>query len=316
MRLCFLADPLNSFKIWKDSTYAMMLEASRRGYPVYAFEQKDMFMRDGQVLSAVSRISLLGEDPSNWYRIEECQELSLDAFDAIIVRKDPPFDMEYVYLTYLLEHASSRSARIFNKPDAIRNHSEKLSITEFSQFIAPTLVSSNGERIRDFHAKYHDVILKPLNEMGGAGVFRIQADGMNFGSVIEMLTDNGRKTIMTQKFIPEIEAGDKRVLLIDGEVVPYLLARMPMQGEIRANLAAGGIGVTQSLSARDREIAETLAPILAKRGLFLVGLDIIGDYLTEINVTSPTCFREITEQSGFDVAAMFMDRLEKSLGQG
>jgi glutathione synthase len=313
MKIAFLADPLDSFKIWKDSTYAMMLEAAKRGHEVHAFEQKDMAMENGGILANVARITLAKDDndPQHWYKADASVSQPLTAFDAIIKRKDPPFNMEYVYATYLLELAELQGARVFNKPAAIRNHNEKLAIAQFPQFTAPTLVTSDEERLRAFHGMHRDIILKPLDGMGGVGVFRVKEDGMNLGAIIETLTSNGEKTIMAQQYIPEIALGDKRILLIDGKVVPYALARIPQAGEVRGNLAAGGTGVAQPLSARDREIAETLAPILAKRGLLLVGLDIIGDWLTEINVTSPTCFREITQQTGFNVAGMFLDALEE-----
>jgi glutathione synthase len=219
--------------------------------------------------------------------------------------------MEYVYGTQLLELAETQGARVFNKPAAIRDHNEKLAIAQFSRFTSPTLVSSDQARLRAFHARHGDVIFKPLDGMGGAGIFRIKDDGMNLGSVIETLTELGTRTIMAQKYIPAIVHGDKRILVIDGKPVPYALARIPQAGEVRGNLAAGGVGVAQPLSPRDREIAETLGPVLAARGLLLVGLDVIGDFLTEVNVTSPTCFQEITDQAGFDVAAMFIDAVEQ-----
>jgi len=313
MKIAFLADPLGNFKVWKDSTYAMMAEADRRGHEIYAFQQKDMAMQGMRIVADVERITLTGEQTPDWFRSEGMQEMPLTAFDAIIKRKDPPFDMEYVYATYLCELAEQQGARVFNRPDAIRNHNEKLSIAQFPQFTAPTLVCSDEGRLRVFHAEHKDIILKPLDAMGGSGVFRIREDGLNLGATIETLTENGARTIMAQKYIPEIVSGDKRILLIGGKVVPYALARIPQSGEVRGNLAAGGTGVAQPLSARDREIAETLAPVLASRGLLLVGLDVIGDFLTEVNVTSPTCFREITDQTGFDVASMFMDALEEAL---
>jgi len=309
MKFAFLADPLYKFKIHKDSTYAMMAEAARRGHEVYAFEQKDMAFEGGSVVAGVSRITLTG-DQKNWYHAHAPEVMRLTEFDAVMVRKDPPFDMEYIYATYLLELAETEGARIFNRPDAVRTHNEKLAIAQFPQFIAPTVVSSNPGRIRAFHDEHKDIILKPLDGMGGAGIFRVKEDGLNLGSIIETLTLNGARTIMAQRFIPEIAQGDKRVLLIGGRVVPYCLARVPQNGEVRGNLAAGGLGVARPISARDREIGETLGPILSKRGLLLVGLDVIGDYLTEVNVTSPTCFQEITQQTGFNVAEMFIEALE------
>jgi len=262
------------------------------------------------VVANVERITLTG-DAQDWYRAEPAAAMQLSEFDAVMVRKDPPFNMEYIYLTYLLEVAEKQGARVFNRPEAIRSHNEKLAITQFSQFTAPTLVTSDAARIRVFHQEHRDIILKPLDGMGGAGIFRVKDDGMNLGSIIETLTANSAHTIMVQRYIPEIVHGDKRVLLIGGEVVPYCLARIPQGGEVRGNLAAGGLGVAQALSARDREIGEALAPILLRRGLLLVGLDVIGTCLTEINVTSPTCFQEITQQTGFNVAGMFIDALEK-----
>jgi len=310
MKIAFLADPLSSFKIYKDSTYAMMTEAGRRGHEVYAFQQRHMALKEGVVSAHASRIELTGGGQEHWYNAAPSEDIDLGGFDAILQRKDPPFDMEYVYGTYLLELAEKQGARVFNKPSAIRDHNEKLSITQFSKFTTPTLVTSDETRIRAFQAEYGDIILKPLDGMGGAGIFRVKADGLNLGSIIETLTLHGARTIMVQKYIPEIVKGDKRILLIGGKPVPFSLARIPQAGEVRGNLAAGGTGVAQPLSERDLEIAEALAPELASRGLLLVGLDVIGDYLTEVNVTSPTCFQEITQQTGFQVASMFMDAVE------
>jgi glutathione synthase len=312
MKIAFLADPLAGFKTYKDSTYAMMAEAAKRGYEVYAFEQKDMAFEGGAVNAKVARISLTG-DAHDWYRAQAKVEVPLDRFDAVILRKDPPFDMEYIYTTYLLELAEKQGARIFNKPEAVRSHNEKFAIAQFPQFTAPTLVCSDEARLRAFQRSHGDIILKPLDGMGGTGVFRVREDGMNLGAIIETLTNNGTQTIMAQRYIPEIAQGDKRILLIGGAVVPYSLARIPQAGEVRGNLAAGGTGVARELSPRDREIGQTLAPILSGRGLLLVGLDVIGDHLTEINVTSPTCFQEITQQTGFDVAAMLLDAIEKMI---
>jgi glutathione synthase len=257
-----------------------------------------------------SRIVLTGEIGA-WYRVEETVQQSLNEFDVVVERTDPPFDMEYVYATHLLELAETQGARVVNRPAAIRNHNEKLAITGFTQFTAPTLVSSDAAHLRAFHAEHRDIILKPLDGMGGMGIFRVRDDAMNLGAILETLTDNGRRTIMAQRYIPEIVNGDKRVLLIAGKVVPFCLARVPQAGEVRGNLAAGGTGIAMPLSEREREIGETLAPILQARGLMLVGLDVIGAHLTEINVTSPTCFQEIMQQTGCDVAAMFIDALER-----
>jgi glutathione synthase len=316
MKIAFLADPLSTFKIYKDSTFAMMREAARRGHTLYAFEQRHLALENGVVSAEVSHISLTAGTPADaWFKVEGVASHRLADFDAIIERKDPPFDMEYVYLTQLLELAERQGARVFNSPGAIRSHNEKLSIAQFSQYTAPTLVTSSETRLRAFHAQHGDVIFKPLDGMGGAGIFRVKDDGMNLGSVVEMLTELGTRTIMAQKYIPAIVHGDKRVLVIDGKPVPFALARIPQAGEVRGNLAAGGTGRAQPISARDREIAEALGPTLAARGLLLVGLDIIGDYLTEVNVTSPTCFQEIFDQAGFDVAAMFIDAVEAKASQ-
>ncbi|MFZ6801751.1 glutathione synthase [Undibacterium sp. Di24W] len=310
MKIAFLTDPLAQFKTYKDSTYAMMVEAVGRGHRIFAFGPADMVLEAGEVRAAVQEISLTG-DANAWYHLSETQDLGLHEFDAVLQRKDPPFDMEYIYATYLLDLAELRGAKVFNKPSAIRDHNEKLSIAQFPEFTTPTLVTRDEQRIRSFFAKHRDIILKPLDGMGGAGIFRIREDGMNLGSVIETLTNNQTRTIMVQKYIPEIVHGDKRILLIGGAVVPFALARIPQNGEVRGNLAAGGIGVAQELSNQDREIAESLAPQLSERGLLLVGLDVIGTCLTEVNVTSPTCFQEIFQQTGFNVAGMFIDALEK-----
>jgi glutathione synthase len=312
MKIAFLADPLSGFKTYKDSTFAMMREAAARGHRIYAFEQRHMVLEQGVVSAEVTEITLTG-DADDWYRAADAQTLRLSEFDAVLQRKDPPFDMEYIYGTYLLEMAERQGARVFNKPAAIRDHNEKLSIAQFSQFTSPTLVSSSSTRLRAFHAEHGDVIFKPLDGMGGAGIFRVKDDGMNLGAIIETLTDNGARTIMAQKYIPAIVKGDKRVLVINGKPVPFTLARIPQGGEVRGNLAAGGLGVAQPITEREREIAEALGPVLAARGLLLVGLDVIGDFLTEVNVTSPTCFQEITDQTGFNVAGMFIDALEQAV---
>lgn len=312
MKIAFLADPLASFKTYKDSTYAMMVEAAKRGHTVYAFEQKDMAVHAGVASANVAEITIL-DDPKDWYRAAPAVETDLGRFDAIVQRKDPPFDMEYIYGTYMLELAEKQGAKVFNKPSAIRDHNEKLAIAQFSEFTSPTLVTADEARIRAFQAEHGDVILKPLDGMGGTGIFRVKPDAMNLGAIIETLTDNGRRTIMAQRFIPAIAKGDKRILVIGGKPVPFSLARIPQNGEVRGNLAAGGLGVAQPLTERDFEIAHALGPLLAARGLLLVGLDVIGDCLTEVNVTSPTCFQEITQQAGFPVAAMFLDAVEAAV---
>jgi glutathione synthase len=311
--ILFLADPLDSFKIYKDSTFAMMREAARRGHQIWACEQPDLLWQHGGKVQALARQIELTGHADRWFNILSQGALPLSDVDAVIMRKDPPFDAEYLYTTHLLTQAEREGARVFNRPLALREHPEKLAILEFPQFTAPTLVTRNIEAVRAFHAAHKDIILKPLDGMGGAGIFRVPADGLNLGSIAETLTRDGSQTLMVQGFLPAIAQGDKRVLLIDGEPVPFALARIPQGGEVRGNLAAGGKGVAQPLSESDWHIARTLGPILAARGLLLVGLDIIGDKLTEINVTSPTCFQEITQQTGFDVAARFVDALESKL---
>jgi glutathione synthase len=313
MHILFVADPLLSFKIYKDTTFAMMREAQRRGHQVLACEPQDIVWQSGQQVSArVQQVRLTG-DATDWFEVQHVDEhYTLNTADAIVMRKDPPFDSEYFYATHLLEQAEREGAKVFNKPAALRDHPEKLAILEFAQFISPTLVTRSAEAIRTFHAQHRDIILKPLDGMGGMGIFRVKDDGLNLGAITETLNRDGAQTVMVQKFIPAIDQGDKRVLVIGGKVVPYCLARIPQGGEVRGNLAAGGKGVAQAISARDQEIAQALGPILVKRGLLLVGLDVIGDCLTEVNVTSPTCFQEIFDQTGFDVAAMFIDALESA----
>jgi glutathione synthase len=314
MDILFIADPLDGFKIYKDTTFSMMAEAARRGHRIYACEPLEMALAGGVVDARVRRIEIVAQHdhagPTPWYRAEAAEITALTRFDAVLMRKDPPFDMEYVTATWLLEHAERQGARIFNKPRAIRDHSEKLAIGEFPQFVTPTLVTRDFKRLRAFHEEHGDIILKPLDGMGGMGIFRVRADGMNLGAILETLGDNGARSVMAQKFIPAISEGDKRILLIGGRPVPFALARIPQGNEVRGNLAAGGLGVARPLSEHDVKIAETLGPVLIERGLLLVGLDVIGESLTEVNVTSPTCFREITEQTGFDVPAMFIDALE------
>ena len=313
MKLLFVADPLESFKIYKDTTFAMMREAQRRGHQLAVCGPQDMaWRRGGRVCAQVRDIVLTG-DAQTWFTAQPARVAVLADFDAVLMRKDPPFDSEYFYATHLLEQAEREGAKIFNKPRALRDHPEKLAVMEFPEFIGPTLVTRSAQDIRAFHGEHQDIILKPLDGMGGMGIFRVGPDGMNLGSIIETLNQGGAQSVMVQKFLPAIAQGDKRVLIVGGKPVPYCLARIPQGGEVRGNLAAGGKGVAQPLSARDREIAEALGPILLARGLILAGVDVIGDCVTEINVTSPTCFQEIYDQTGCDVAALFVDALEQAL---
>jgi glutathione synthase len=313
MDLLFVADPLTTFKPYKDTTFAMLREAASRGHRLLACEPQHLrWQRGGRVSANVQQIELSG-DAHAWFNIVDERELALADAGAVLMRKDPPFDSEYFYATHLLQQAEREGARVFNRPATLRDHPEKLAILEFPEFIGPTLVTREASAIRRFHDEHHDIILKPLDGMGGMGIFRVGPDGLNLGSIIETLNRGGAQTVMVQKYLTEIVSGDKRILVIGGVPLPFSLARIPQGSEIRGNLAVGGKGVAQPLSARDREIAEAIGPVLAARGLLLVGLDVIGDCLTEINVTSPTGFQEITQQAGVDVARLFIDALESAL---
>eukprot|EP01030_Chromulinospumella_sphaerica_P015615 gene15615-15427_t len=283
MKFLFIADPLENFKIYKDTTFAMMREAQRRGYSLAVCEPRHVsWLRGGQVTAQVRHITLTDES-DNWFSVQSEETAALAGFGAVLMRKDPPFDSEYFYATHMLEQAEREGAKVFNKPRALRDHPEKLAIMEFPQFIGPTIVTRDAAEIRRFHAEHQDIILKPLDGMGGMGIFRVGPDGLNLGSITETLNRDGAQSVMVQKFLPEIAEGDKRVLIIGGKPVPFCLARIPQGGEVRGNLAAGGKGVAQPLSARDREIAEALGPVLQSRGLLLAGVDVIGDCVTEIN---------------------------------
>ncbi|WP_300651659.1 glutathione synthase [Hydrogenophaga sp.] len=313
MNILVVADPLVTFKTYKDTTFAMMRELQKRGHTLAACEPQHLQWQTGHPVSAlVRRIELTGAD-DDWYRVLHQGREALHTFDAVLMRKDPPFDSEFFYATHLLEQAEREGAKVFNSPRALRDHPEKLALMEFSQFAPPTLVTRSPEAIRHFHAEHKDIILKPLDGMGGMGIFRVGPDGMNLGSITETLNQGGATSVMVQRYLPEIVLGDKRLLLIGGQVAPFVLARIPQGSEVRGNLAAGGKGVAQPLTDTDRAIAEAIAPTLAARGLLLVGLDMIGDKVTEINVTSPTCFQEIQQQTGFDVPAMFVDALEAAM---
>ncbi|MBV8500925.1 MAG: glutathione synthase [Paucibacter sp.] len=314
MQLLVVADALEHFKTYKDSTFAMMREAARRGWTLWACHPADLAWVRGAKVTALGarRVALTGGE-HDWFTVEETRDLALADTGAILMRKDPPFDSEYFYATHLLGQAEREGAHVFNSPAALRDHPEKLAILEFPELITPTLVTRSDAAIRAFQAEHGDVILKPLDGMGGMGIFRVKADGLNLGAIIETLNKGGAQTVMVQRFIPQISEGDKRVLVIGGEVVPYCLARIPQGQEVRGNLAVGGKGVVRPITERDRAIAAAVGPKLAARGLLLIGLDVIGDCLTEINVTSPTCFAEISAGSGFDVAAMFIDAVERAI---
>jgi len=315
LRLAFIVDPLPGLNPAKDSTIAMMRCAAARGHAVFAIDCATLHWRGPEagnptgVCGDGHRLDV-SDDDSAWYAARECATRPLAGFDAVLMRKDPPFDFEYLTATWLLERAEAEGARIFNRPRALRDHSEKLAITEFPQFAPPTLVDRDAARLHAFIEEHGDAILKPLDGMGGSRIFRVRRDDPNRNVIVETLTEDGHRTIMAQRYLPAIGAGDKRILLIAGQVVPWALARIPKAGETRGNLAAGGRGVAQPLSERDRTIAETLAPLLWERGLLITGIDVIGDHLTEINVTSPTCMVEIRAQTGFDTATAVIAAVE------
>ncbi len=317
MKLAFILDQLDSIKIDKDSSFAMMREAATRGHQLFVMHQKDLVWKDNLVTGFSRKLTLIDQKDKKyrWYQEGLSEAMPLQEFDVVLMRKDPPFDIEYVYSTYLLELAEQQGAFVINSPKSIRDHNEKLAIARFPQFTPPTLVTRQESLIREFLDEYGDIVLKPLDGMGGASVFRVHRADHNINVILEMLTHYGTRTIMAQRFLPEIGEGDKRILLIAGEPVLYTLARKPKPGETRGNLAAGGIGIVQPLSERDLEIANTLGPKLYEQGLMLVGLDVIGDSLTEINVTSPTGMQEITNQTGFNVAGMMIDALENCVSR-
>jgi glutathione synthase len=303
MDYAFILDPLPGLKAYKDSSVAMMRSLAARGHAIFTLGQADICWDARGTRARVVPVTLRADD-HDWYAAGEPEDRALRDFAAVLMRKDPPFDMEYVYSTYLLEAAGREGARVFNRPRAIRDHNEKFAIARFGEFIAPTLVTRDAARIGEFIDAHRDTIVKPLDGMGGTSVFRVRADDPNRNVIVETVSQLGARTVMAQRFIPEIADGDKRVLLIAGEPVPYALARIPKAGETRGNLAAGGRGVARALTA--------LGPALWAEGLLVVGLDVIGDCLTEVNVTSPTCFVEITQQTGFDVGAMFAGALERA----
>ena len=310
MKLLFIVDPLAGLKAYKDSSVAMMRAAAARGHAVFAAEGRQLQVQAGIVQAACAALDVRPDN--DWYRITDTETEALHDFDAVIMRTDPPVDTDYLLATHLLGIAETSGARVLNRPAALRDFNEKLAILNFPAFVAPTLVSADAAGIGRFLAEHQDIIVKPLTEMGGSGIFRLTTTDPNRNAILETLTHHGRRAIMAQRYLPEIRDGDKRILLIDGEVVPWALARIPQAGETRGNLAAGGTARVQPLSPRDREIAETIAPWAQANGIFLAGLDVIGDCLTEINVTSPTGFQEIATQTGHDVAAQFVAALDRS----
>jgi glutathione synthase len=308
VKIAFIVDPLAGLKAYKDSSVFMMRESAARGHEVWAFEAHAMHARGERVLATAHRLAVSSNN-ENWFAVVETRELALTVFDAVLMRKDPPFNQEYLYATLLLSLAESQGARIVNKAASLRDYNEKLAILRFAAFTSPTLVTSNMSEVHAFVDEHHDVILKKLDGMGGTSIFRVRTDDANRNAIIEVQSDYGEATIMAQRYIPAIAQGDKRVLVVDGKPISHALARIPKAGETRGNLAAGGKGVAMPLTAREREIAEALGPTLRRDGLTIVGLDIIGDYLTEVNVTSPTCMVEIFEQTGVNAAVEVIEAL-------
>ncbi|WP_028765621.1 glutathione synthase [Shewanella fidelis] len=314
IKLGIVMDPISDINIKKDSSFAMLMAAQSRGYQLFYMEMKDLAMVNGQAMATMSALTVQ-DDPQNWYQLEEAIDTPLADLDVILMRKDPPFDTEFVYSTYMLERAEEQGVLIVNKPQSLRDANEKLFTAWFSEFTPETIVTRDEKRIRAFHQAKGDIILKPLDGMGGSSIFRVKKDDPNLGVIIETLTAEGNQYAMAQAFIPDITSGDKRILVVDGEPVPYSLARIPQKGETRGNLAAGGRGVAQPLSESDWHIARTIGPELKKRGLIFVGLDVIGDKLTEINVTSPTCIKEIQAAFDVDITGMLMDAIEARINK-
>ncbi|MCI0505425.1 MAG: glutathione synthase [Gammaproteobacteria bacterium] len=308
LKLGVVMDPIATIKIKKDSTFAMLLAAQARGWPVSYMELNDLWVLDGTAMANVRQLSVK-DDPAGWFELGDSIPMPLGDLDVILMRKDPPFNMEYIYATYILELAEREGVLVVNKPQTLRDANEKLSTAWFPQCTAPTLVTRNPQQILEFLQRYKDIILKPLHGMGGASIFRVTEDDVNTNVIIETLTEHQTRFVMAQRFIPEIQYGDKRILLVDGKPVPYALARVPAKGETRGNLAAGGTGIGVALSERDFWICEQVAPTLRAKGLMFVGLDVIGDYLTEINITSPTCIRELDGIYGLDIAGQLMDAI-------
>ena len=306
LKIGVVMDPIGNINFKKDSTLAMLLEAQSRGWTLFYMEQADLYMAHDVARAQMKPLKVFN-DANNWYQLDSAEDRTLNSLDAILMRKDPPFNMDYIYSTYILEKAEEKGTLIINKPQSLRDANEKLFTNNFSQCMPPTLVSSQAEHIKTFYQEHKDIILKPLDGMGGASVFRIKSGDSNLGVIIETLTKHGTTLTMAQRFIPEIKQGDKRILLINGEPIPYALARIPAKGETRANLAAGGEGVGIELTDRDRWICEQVAPLLKAKGLIFVGIDVIGDYLTEVNVTSPTCIRELDKQFNINISAVLMD---------
>ncbi len=312
IKLGIVMDPIESINIKKDSSFAMMMEAQRRGWEIHYMEMNDLSLEQGKAV-ARTRVVSLKEDPNGWFEFQSEQEIALSDLDAVLMRKDPPFDTEYIYATYILERAENEGTLIVNKPQSLRDCNEKLFTAWFPELTPTTMVTRRADKLKAFHQEHGDVILKPLDGMGGSSIFRVMKGDPNVSVIIETLTAMGTTYCMAQTFVPDISNGDKRILVVDGEPMPYCLARIPAKGETRGNLAAGGRGEARPISETDRMIAETVAPVLKEKGLIFVGLDVIGDKLTEINVTSPTCIREIEAAFDISITGKLMDAIERRL---
>ncbi len=312
IKIGIIMDPIESIKVAKDTTLAMMLAAQKRGWELFYMEQPDLFMLDGEPSASMSPIEVY-DDPQRWFQSGERVDRALSELDCILMRKDPPFDMDFIYTTYFLQRASDAGVLVVNNPAALRDINEKVFTAWFPECCPPTLISASETRLRDFHQTHGDIIVKPLDGMGGASIFRLREDDPNLSVVIETMTLFGKRQIMAQRYLPEIVDGDKRVLVVDGEPVGHALARIPAAGETRGNLAAGGQGVAVPLSAQNRAMAEKIGAVLRDKGVLFAGLDMIGDHVTEINVTSPTCVRELDEQCDLDIAGQLMHALAKRL---
>lgn len=312
VKLGVVMDPIANINVKKDTTLAMLLAAQRHGWELHYMEQSDLSLDQGSARAKTRRLNV-ADDPKNWFELGAPHDIALAELDVVLMRKDPPFDMDFIYSTYILEAAQREGVLVVNDPRSLRDCNEKLFATQFPQCCPPLIVAASAERLKAFHAQHGDVIFKPLDGMGGASIFRIQQGDPNLSVIIETLTDHGRQQIMAQKYLPEIVDGDKRILLVDGVPAPYGLARIPLAGETRGNLAAGGSGVAKPLTDRERWICDQVGPVLKEKGLLFVGLDVIGDYLTEINVTSPTCVRELDRAHDLDIAGDLMDSIAAKL---
>lgn len=310
IKIGVIMDPIDRINYKKDTTLALLWEAKARGWTIYYFEQADLFVQDGKAWGNARLLDVF-KDPTQWFKLDAYERIELGKLDILLMRKDPPFNLEYIYTTYILELAEKAGATVLNKPQSLRDVNEKFYTTWFPELCPPTLVTRNMTSLREFLALHKDIVCKPLDTMGGTSVFRVQSSDVNASVIFETLTQCGNNFMMAQRFIPEIAKGDKRIILINGEPIPYALARIPATGEFRGNLAAGGKGVAQPLTEQDKIICQTVAPTLREKGLWFVGLDVIGHYLTEINITSPTCVRELDEQCNIDISKIVLNALEK-----